>query len=152
MPITAEASPLEPSRRRFLLEAGGGFGAVALTAMLANDRQSAAAPTTSSPTMPRPPHVVPRATRVIYLFMHGGPSQVDLFDPKPELIRQAGKPLPDEFGKVMTRRKVVPIRCSVLSNRFANMVSRVWRSATSSPRSLAMRTNCACCEAVTATA
>jgi len=38
--------------------------------------------------------------------MHGGPSQVDLFDPKPELIRQAGKPLPDEFGKVMTRRKV----------------------------------------------
>ena len=56
--------------------------------------------------MPRPPHVVLRATRVIYLFMHGGSSQVDLFDPKPELIRQAGKPLPEEFGKVMTRRKV----------------------------------------------
>src|SRR5262249_28097254 len=44
--------------------------------------------------------------RVIYLFMHGGPSQVDLFDPKPELIKAAGKPLPESYGMVMTRRKV----------------------------------------------
>ena len=102
MPHATQTSLLEHSRRCFLLEAGGGFGAVALTAMMADERRAfaasnAAAPTAASPMMPRPPHVVPRATRVIYLFMHGGPSQVDLFDPKPELIRQAGKPLPEEF-------------------------------------------------------
>jgi len=44
--------------------------------------------------------------RVIWLFMHGGPSHVDLFDPKPDLIKFAGKPLPESFGEVMTRRKV----------------------------------------------
>jgi hypothetical protein len=43
---------------------------------------------------------------VIWLFMHGGPSHVDLFDPKPELEKYAGQPLPDSFGEVMTRRKV----------------------------------------------
>lgn len=101
----------ECSRRRFLYEAGGGFGAVAAVAMLAGERKAIAdsgssAALSTSPLMARPAHVVPRATRVIYLFMHGGPSQVDLFDPKPDLIRQAGSPLPETFGKVMTRRKV----------------------------------------------
>jgi hypothetical protein len=43
---------------------------------------------------------------VIYLFLHGGPSHVDLFDPKPDLIKYAGQPLPESFGAVMTRRKV----------------------------------------------
>jgi uncharacterized protein (DUF1501 family) len=43
---------------------------------------------------------------MIWLFMHGGPSHVDLFDPKPDLVKYAGKPLPDSFGAVMTRRKV----------------------------------------------
>ena len=48
----------------------------------------------------------PRAKRMIWLFMHGGPSHVDLFDPKPDLIKYAGQPLPETFGEVMTRRKV----------------------------------------------
>ncbi len=51
-------------------------------------------------------HFKPRAKRVIWLFMHGGPSHVDLFDPKPDLIKYAGQPLPESFGQVMTRRKV----------------------------------------------
>ena len=51
-------------------------------------------------------HAVPRATRVIWLFMHGGPSHVDLFDPKPALTKFAGQPLPASFGNVMTRRTV----------------------------------------------
>jgi hypothetical protein len=51
-------------------------------------------------------HLAPRVRRVIYLFMHGGPSHVDLFDPKPELARLAGQPLPESFGPVMTRRQV----------------------------------------------
>jgi hypothetical protein len=50
--------------------------------------------------------IAPRAKRVIWLFMHGGPSHVDLFDPKPALTRFAGQPLPESFGNVMTRRDV----------------------------------------------
>jgi hypothetical protein len=95
-----------PNRRRFLRQAGGGFGTIALAALLARDGSLRAADTTSRPLAPRPAHLVPRARRVIYLFMHGGPSHVDLFDPKPELIRRAGEPLPDSVGPVMTRRKV----------------------------------------------
>jgi hypothetical protein len=100
-----------PSRRRrdFLREAGGGFGAVALATMLGQERRSSAAGSVAaahSAGSPPAPHFTPRAKRVIYLFMHGGPSHVDLFDPKPDLIRYAGQPLPAEFGEVMTRRKV----------------------------------------------
>jgi hypothetical protein len=54
----------------------------------------------------KPPHFAPRAKRMIWLFMHGGPSHVDLLDPKPELTRYAGQPLPESFGMVMTRRAV----------------------------------------------
>ncbi len=52
------------------------------------------------------PHFAARAKRVIFLFMHGGPSHVDLLDPKPDLVKYAGQPLPPSFGMVMTRRKV----------------------------------------------
>jgi hypothetical protein len=55
---------------------------------------------------PPQPHFTPRAKNVIYLFMHGGPSHVDLFDPKPALTKYGGQPLPKSFGQVMTRRKV----------------------------------------------
>ena len=51
-------------------------------------------------------HFAPRAKRVIWLFMHGGPSHVDLFDPKPALTRYSGQSLPQSFGEVMTRREV----------------------------------------------
>ncbi len=64
-----------------------------------------ASETHASTELPRP-HFAPRAKQVIYLFMHGGPSHVDLFDPKPALEQYAGKPLPESFGPVMTRRKV----------------------------------------------
>lgn len=52
------------------------------------------------------PHFAPKAKRVIYLFMHGGPSHLETFDPKPELQRLAGSPLPESFGQVSTRRQV----------------------------------------------
>jgi len=95
-------------RRAFLAQAGGGLGAIALTSLLAADGLSARAlaDSPSRPLAPKPPHAQPRARRVIYLFMHGGPSHVDLFDPKPELIKYAGQPLPESVGPVMTRRKV----------------------------------------------
>jgi hypothetical protein len=95
-------------RRAFLQQAGGGLGAIALASLLARDGLLHAAPAqeTPRPLAPRASHIEPRARRVIYLFMHGGPSHVDLFDPKPDLVRYAGQPLPDSVGSVMTRRKV----------------------------------------------
>lgn len=96
-----------PSRRGFLAAAGGGLGALALASLLAEERPKRAATPAPLPGQgPRPPQFPPRVKRVLWLFMHGGPSHVDLFDPKPELIRLAGQPLPDSFGMVMTRRKV----------------------------------------------
>jgi hypothetical protein len=91
-------------RRRFLAKAGGGMGALALAALMAEERRAVAAPAAS--TGEKQPHFEPRVKRVIWLFMHGGPSHVDLFDPKPDLKKLAGEPLPDSFGMVMTRRKV----------------------------------------------
>lgn len=80
---------------------------VALASLLSGDAMAAPASSTSAPRgLALRPHFTPRAKRVIWLFMHGGPSQVDLFDPKPELAKYAGKPLPESFGSVMTRRKV----------------------------------------------
>ncbi len=86
--------------RRSLLQAGSGCAALAMASL---DR--AAAVESRSPAAPLPHHT-PRVKRIIWLFMHGGPSHVDLFDPKPDLERLAGEPLPDSFGMVMTRRKV----------------------------------------------
>jgi hypothetical protein len=82
---------------------------IALLSMLAQDVAPAtlfAADDSADPLAPKEPHFVPRARRVIWLFMHGGPSHVDLFDPKPELTRYSGQPLPESFGMVMTRRDV----------------------------------------------
>jgi hypothetical protein len=91
------------SRRRFLRRAAHGFGGLALATMLAED-EAAAAPSRAvfDPFLPRKPHFEPKAKSVIFLFMEGGPSHIDLFDPKPELTRMNGKPLPARFGKVLT--------------------------------------------------
>jgi hypothetical protein len=93
------------SRRRFLQRAGAGFGMMALASLLRQEGLLAAeAP--AGALAPRQPHYRPRATSVIFLFMSGGPSHVDLFDPKPDLIRLAGQPIPESFGHFKTRRNV----------------------------------------------
>ncbi len=85
------------TRREFLWEAGGGFGAVGLSALLGDAffaRQAVAADGKSAyanPMTPRKPHTLPKARSVIYLFMYGGPSQVDTFDHKPKLYPLDGK-------------------------------------------------------------
>lgn len=79
------------SRRDLLGRMACGFGSVALHGLLATETAQAAA---SQPLAPRPPHFPARARRVIFLFMHGGISHVDTFDPKPQLAAQDGKPLP----------------------------------------------------------
>src|SRR5262245_46578939 len=96
--------PRFTSRREFLLKAGGGFGALALAHLLGRDGLLAAGPATdpARPLTPRPPQLAPRAKAVIFLFMEGGPSHLDTFDPKPELTRLHGQKLPASFGPVLT--------------------------------------------------
>jgi Protein of unknown function (DUF1501) len=89
--------PTFASRRDFLRLAGGGFGALALSALAVAEEKASA-----DPLAPKVPQFPAKAKRVIFLFMEGGPSHVDLFDPKPELTKQHGKPLPASFGKVLT--------------------------------------------------
>ena len=82
------------SRRTFLREAGGGLGMLALAWLIEEQHRSAqGTETAANPHAPRPPHFPAHADQVIFLFMHGGPSHLETFDPKPELQRLAGKPL-----------------------------------------------------------
>ncbi|QDS92916.1 hypothetical protein FF011L_16700 [Roseimaritima multifibrata] len=93
------------SRRAFLTQSGAGFGAVALAGMMAGPKVQAAAPGINVADLnraARSPHFTPRAKRVIFLFMEGGPSHIDMFDPKPLLNKLHGKQLPDSFGEVIT--------------------------------------------------
>src|SRR6266436_5925770 len=78
------------SRRAALRQACCGFGTLGLAGLLS--QLSGAEP--ANPLAQRAPHFPARAKRVIFLFMHGGPSSVDTFDPKPRLDRDDGKPLP----------------------------------------------------------
>jgi hypothetical protein len=95
------------NRRDFLCQAGAGFGSIALTALLAEDGLLAAENATpADPLAPREPHFGPKAKRVIFLFMSGGPSHLETFDPKPDLQRLHGEKLPESFGAVKTRRGV----------------------------------------------
>ncbi len=87
------------SRRELLASASTGFGSVALAAML---NQEVAQASEKDPLAVRSPHFPARAKRVIFLFMHGGPSQVDTFDYKPLLKRDHGKPLPFKRPKVVS--------------------------------------------------
>ncbi|HWB98333.1 MAG TPA: DUF1501 domain-containing protein [Bryobacteraceae bacterium] len=79
------------SRRALLRNTACGFGTLGLIDLVAGSG-SAAEP--ANPMAPRKPHFEPRAKRVIFLFMHGGPSSIDTFDPKPRLEKDNGKPLP----------------------------------------------------------
>jgi hypothetical protein len=86
------------SRRAMLRQSALGFGSLALAGLLADE----ARPSGVNPLAPRPPHFPARAQRVIFLFMHGGPSQVDTFDYKPRLQRDDGRPLPFARPRVVS--------------------------------------------------
>jgi hypothetical protein len=96
-------TPCGRTRREFLWEAGGGFVGTALTFLLAQDgffgnaaRGAEAAPESS--LAPKSPHFPARASACIFLFMYGGPSQVDTWDPKPELTKRHGQTMPNLDG------------------------------------------------------
>jgi hypothetical protein len=80
------------NRRDFLKKAGAGFGMLALTDLLTTqDSLAAENRKLDDPLAPRPPHYIPKAKAIIWLFMEGAPSAVDLFDPKPELTKRHGQ-------------------------------------------------------------
>ena len=103
--------PQPSSRRQMLRDSCAGFGNLALLSLLSSlQPATATASETTHPLASQIPRFRPRAKRVIFLFMHGGPSHIDTFDYKPALIRDHGKPLPFEkpriqFAKTANLRK-----------------------------------------------
>src|SRR5258708_37236280 len=94
------------NRREFFTLAGSGLASIALANMLAEDGYAAAV----DPLAPKKPHVTPRAKNVICGFMEGGPSQADLFDPKPLLEKKALQPVPPSIhpDKLVTAEGAKP--------------------------------------------
>ena len=89
------------SRREWLTRAGSGLGALAFAHLLSQDG-FAAINAPENPLAPKKPHYPASAKSVIFLFMEGGPSHIDLFDYKPELEKLAGQPMPESFGRPVT--------------------------------------------------
>jgi hypothetical protein len=85
------------TRRSFFEQCAGGIGIAALAELMAQEGR-AASPAVN-PLAPKKPHFPAKAKNVIFMFMEGGPSQIDLFDPKPALQKWSGKPLPPEMTK-----------------------------------------------------
>lgn len=99
MNLDRHRHPIRVSRRDMLQNAGAGFGSLALASLLG--RSQARGSEEAAPPLGQPHHP-PRADSVIFLFMEGGPSHLDLFDPKPLLREMAGQQLPASFGKPIT--------------------------------------------------
>jgi hypothetical protein len=97
--MTLPVLPAPLTRREALSRLGAGFGALGLASVLASDRALGNAPSAAArPLAARPGHFPARAKRVIFLFMNGGPSHVDTFDPKPALERYHGQDPPARFA------------------------------------------------------
>ncbi len=90
------------TRRRLLTSGTFGLGALGLSTLLCQSG-SAGDGESSDPLAPKSPHFAPKAKRLLHIFLNGGPSQVDTFDPKPALEKYAGRPLPTE--NLQTERK-----------------------------------------------
>jgi len=99
--MTPFARPM--TRRELLRRTGTGLGILGLAGVLSDAGRLAADPGPVDPLAPKPPHFRPRAKRLIHIYLNGGPSQIDTFDPKPLLAKYAGQPLPS--GNLTTERK-----------------------------------------------
>ena len=101
--------PVPLSRRKMLQRFANGFGMLGLAPLLSSELL--ANPTSSAnPLALKTPHFAPRCKRIIFLFMSGGPSHVDMFDPKPKLDEYNGKPLPFEQPKLVRTKTVNVLR------------------------------------------
>ena len=134
-------TPCGRTRREFLWQAGGGFAGLALIDLLSRDgffaAKSAAAGENAPaaegryPLAPKTPHYPATARSVIFLFMEGGPSHMDLFDPKPKLNELAGQPLPPSFGRVIT--SMGEANAPLLASSTSSAVVAAPRPITSAP-------------------
>ncbi|MDX2043334.1 MAG: DUF1501 domain-containing protein [Acidobacteriota bacterium] len=98
--------PQANSRRDFLFQAGNGFGALALSYLMQRDALASDKSLPKklvNPLAPKAPHFAPKAKAVIFLFMVGGPSQMETFDPKPVLDKLHGQQMPASFGEVKSQ-------------------------------------------------
>jgi hypothetical protein len=97
-PLLQEAALRQITRRHFFSRCGLGLGSIALGSLL-NDERLLGSPSSAlpNPMAPKSPHFAPRAKNIIYLFMAGGPSQLELFDHKPKLIELNGQPIPQSY-------------------------------------------------------
>ena len=125
--------PLLFTRRRFLGQAGLGIGAAALGELLQNDLFAEGAATSETGGLPGLPHFAPKAKRVIYLFQSGAPSQLDLFDYKPQLAKTHGTDLPDSIrnGQRLTAMTAGQTKFPVAQSIFTfaqHGQSRAWLS------------------------
>src|SRR5437660_375349 len=100
LPTSLNLSRTSGTRRDVLRASANGFGAIALQWLLAREARAAVA---SNPLAPKPQNFPGKAKSVIFLYMVGGPSQIDLFDPKPELKKFDGQPLPPSYGTVTSQ-------------------------------------------------
>ena len=106
IPNANNIARLPLTRRDFLCRSGMGFASLGLANLMASQGMVSAAPDAVAlglAARPQAPHFAAKAKRVIHLFMNGGPSHVDTFDPKPALQKYAGKPLPQT--NLRTERK-----------------------------------------------
>src|SRR5713101_7574311 len=100
MPMTFEDRLLQLETRRHLFSrCGVGLGKIALASLLSDGLLSASPATATNPTAPKPPHFPAKVKNVIYLFMAGAPSQLELFDYKPALQQYDGKATPESLLK-----------------------------------------------------
>jgi hypothetical protein len=116
----------EITRRHFFAECGVGVGKMALASLLvggagrnvfASNAQSAIRNPQANPLAPRPPQFPAKVKRVIYLFMVGAPSQLDLFEPKPALVKFDGKPIPSDVVKDARYAFIEP-NAALMSSRY----------------------------------
>lgn len=100
MPLEMTTAPLV-SRRDALRASGLGLGSLAFAGLLSDGGDAAAAPRRGAAPLVMGPHLAPKAKRIIHLFMNGGPSQIDTFDPKPNLKELDGQPLPPSVKQAL---------------------------------------------------
>ncbi len=94
--MPSESSLRDLTRRHFFSRCSMGIGSLALASLM-NERGFAAAPSMTHPLAPKQPHFPARAKNVIFLFMAGGPSQLDMFEHKPQLTERNGQPIPESY-------------------------------------------------------
>jgi hypothetical protein len=116
------AYPLELHRRRFLTSAASGLGTAAVLALFQDDGLLAAGAGTGAPApgrlTPRAPQFAPRVKNCIFIFLAGGTSQVELFDPKPKLASLTGEKLPESFFAKERFFSIKPDRAKIMASRF----------------------------------